>query len=535
MALTLCVLMAPANAATISGKVVDASGKAMEGVMLTAGDEERAQYISVFTGPDGSFTIDTLRDTTYNVRARLWGQIDRYQNSVAAGATGLSFAMEPATGEMLEMQRTADSAFGMLKWDSLADKENFKQMCTYCHQAGTVGFRSPEEPVDWETMITRMDGFGGLYKHTQEGLVDRLLATFSDEAVAKWPPYVPPPAPTGDAAQVRITEWDMGELENACVHDLELGLDGLVYVVDMDTNCMRTLNPETGEREEFITPGQGWAGAHSIERGNDGNMWMTLCGSGQMAKFDVKTDEWHIESSAEAGKSRGSYPHTLRINPADPEGLVWYTDAGANAVFSMHPDTMVATKYQLLSADQAVGAGRGESSGITPYGLDFSPVDDSIWYSKLNGNRIGRIDPKVEGGDIKEWIPPFDGPRRIHVAPNGVVWAPGFGTGVIGAFDPKTEKWELVELDNSSNRIPYALNIDPEGNVWICGTGNDTLSRYNPTTKEMTVFRMPSRVTYTREIEFGDDGSIWTCNSNSPARHIERGRGSIIKLELLGD
>jgi hypothetical protein len=46
---------------------------------------------------------------------------------------------------------------------------------------------------------------------------------------------------------------------------------------------------------------------------------------------------------------------------------------------------------------------------------------------------------------------------------------------------------------------------------------------------------MPSRVTYTREIEFGEDGSIWTCNSNGPARHTERGYGSIIKIELIED
>ena len=39
--------------------------------------------------------------------------------------------------------------------------------------------------------------------------------------------------------------------------------------------------------------------------------------------------------------------------------------------------------------------------------------------------------------------------------------------------------------------------------------------------------------TYTREIEFDEEGNIWTCNSNGPARHTERGYGSIIKLELI--
>ena len=53
-------------------------------------------------------------------------------------------------------------------------------------------------------------------------------------------------------------------------------------------------------------------------------------------------------------------------------------------------------------------------------------------------------------------------------------------------------------------------------------------------TKELIEFRMPTRVTYTREFEFDADGNVWTCNSNAPIRHSERGRGSIIKLELLG-
>jgi hypothetical protein len=32
---------------------------------------------------------------------------------------------------------------------------------------------------------------------------------------------------------------------------------------------------------------------------------------------------------------------------------------------------------------------------------------------------------------------------------------------------------------------------------------------------------MPSRVTYTREIDFDNAGAIWTSNSNTPGWHIE--------------
>ncbi len=115
------------------------------------------------------------------------------------------------------------------------------------------------------------------------------------------------------------------------------------------------------------------------------------------------------------------------------------------------------------------------------------------------------------------------------------MWVPGFGSGVFGSFNPKTEEWKVYELPDASNQIPYALNIDPMGYIWICGTNNDSLTRFDPKTEEMVEFRMPSRVTYTREIEFDDEGNVWVCNANSPARHCERGMGSIIKLEILGD
>jgi streptogramin lyase len=72
------------------------------------------------------------------------------------------------------------------------------------------------------------------------------------------------------------------------------------------------------------------------------------------------------------------------------------------------------------------------------------------------------------------------------------------------------------------------------GEVWICGTNSDTIIRFDPKTeKTMGVYRMPSHVTYTREIEFAKDGSAWTCNSNLPARHIEGHKGAIIKIEVL--
>ncbi len=514
----------------IRGKVVDKDDQPVEGVMVSAIDDEHRKWTSVFSQKDGSFKIEGLRSVKHNVRTRLQGLADEWVSDVAIGSSDLVVKTRPAVGEELELQRPASSAFDMLAFDNPRDKLNFKMNCSYCHQVGTLGFRTPEKPVDWETMLRRMDGFGGLYPHTQDTIIDRLMNTYKDDAVDKWPTFVPPPAPTGMSTSATITSWEMDKPLEGSFHDLEIGPDGLIYAVNISRGRMIALNSKTGEQTAIKFPRGAYA-PHSIETANDGSLWTTMCASGHMARYDIETGKFDVYSSAEAPKKRGAYPHTLRINPKDPEGLIWYTDAGSNSCFSLHPDTHVVKEYKLLSAGQAVGAGRGESRGITPYGIDFSPIDGMIWYSKLNGNRIGRIDPTKDDGDITEWNPPFRGPRRLHVAPDGMVWVPGFGSGVFGKFDPNTEYWTVYELPDAENQIPYALNVDKDGIVWICGTGNDTINRFDPETETLVEFRLPTRVSYTREIEFDDDGNVLTSTSG-PARHMERGVGAVIRISL---
>jgi len=515
---------------TIEGRVVDSTGKGIEGVMVSAIDDGHRKWTSVFSQKDGSFEIKGLRNVVHNVRTRLMGIADEWSSGIAAGTDDLVIKTHSAEGQELEVQRPASSAFSMLAFDNARDKMNFKMNCSYCHQVGTLGFRTPEKPVDWETMLRRMDGFGGLYRHTQKTIINRLMNTYKDDAVKSWPSFVPPPAPTGISTAATITMWEMDKPLQGSFHDLEIGRDGLVYAVNIGRGRMIALNPKTGEQTAIKFP-RGAHAPHSIETANDGSLWTTMCASGHMARYDIETKQFEVYSSAEAPKKRGSYPHTLRINPKDPEGLIWYTDAGSNSCFSIHPKTGFVKEYKLLSAGQALGAGRGESRGITPYGLDYSPVDGMIWYSKLNGNRIGRIDPTAPDGDIKEWNPPFRGPRRLHVAPDGMVWVPGFGSGVFGKFDPNTEYWTVYELPDAENQIPYALNVAKDGIVWICGTGNDTINRFDPVSETLVEFRLPTRVSYTREIEFDDNGNVWTSTSG-PARHMERGVGAVLRISL---
>ena len=131
---------------SIGGRVVDSSGTGMEGVMVSAIDEQHRKWISVFTQKDGSFSISELRNIDHSIRTRLMGLADQWFSGVAAGTEDMVIQTRPAIGEELELQRPANSAFSMLSFDHPHDKLNFKMMCAYCHQIGTVGFRTPEEP-----------------------------------------------------------------------------------------------------------------------------------------------------------------------------------------------------------------------------------------------------------------------------------------------------------------------------------------------------------------------------------------------------
>ncbi len=190
-------------------------------------------------------------------------------------------------------------------------------------------------------------------KRSSNDLVD----TYTEEAVAKWPKYEAPPAPTGAETKAKITEWDMGERFEAMIHDIEIGPDGLVYAVDLLDDSTFTLDPKTGERKRYPFPKKG-CGPHSIELGNDGNMWYTLCYSGEMAKFDLNTKEYTLASSCRRTTTAWTVSAHVANQSEGPGGTGLVHRRRSDHVFSMHPETMFVKKYQ--SSKRRPGGRRGQ-------------------------------------------------------------------------------------------------------------------------------------------------------------------------------
>src|SRR5262245_42141878 len=217
---------AEANNYSISGDVTDQNKKALTGVMVTAFDAVENKSITVFS-KHGKFKLPGLTGRDYKLRARLPGFDDVFVSLPYRGDVVVSASIQMKPAANLKMQETGVDRIRLLKFPNDEARLNFRMACAYCHQVGTEGFRAPKEKADWETMVrevmsTRigLGAFRLLHKQTQETLPGLLYETYKHGAETNWPSYTPPPAPSGDALNVVITEWPVGHENNALMHDL---------------------------------------------------------------------------------------------------------------------------------------------------------------------------------------------------------------------------------------------------------------------------------------------------------------------------
>lgn len=572
-----------AEAAAVQGLVREPGGAPVAGAMVSVGRGDPLQTRTVWTDDDGRFRVTGLAPAgDYVVRARRIGWRDLRLTDQAVGAVGRTLD--------LELVRETDPAevaaqLPANRWYQLAlariedpgDREVFVRQCTYCHQQGSWATRRQRPAEEWDKVFLLMARMGGfLPSHLREELPAILNAAY-DPATAvpaltarmNEDDFAPPPP--AEVRRAVVDEWELGH-RASMQHDLVVHPDGRIYSVDMSQDALYRLDVRSGEpvRQSWQLPDEGLplggmfgsaadnktpsnanahVGPHSLQVAPDGSIWMTLAIGNRLAHFDPETEQFTMVETQE-----GWYPHTLRF---DRRGRIWYTLAASNHVGMYDPSTGrherirlpartfgQAVAIRLLPAflwlskhvDLRGAAAAGEGLPMpVPYGIDVAP-DGAVWLSQLNEHRIIRVDP--ETFELEPVDTPFTGPRRLRFDSRGQLWIPGFSSGVISRFDPRTRAFESFDLpiEPKGSDVPYALNVDRRTDtVWVCGTNSDTLLRFEPEAARWTVYPLPTRVTYTRELDFDADGNVWTSNSNVPTWQIEGGFPRVLRLDPDGD
>ena len=164
---------------------------------------------------------------------------------------------------------------------------------------------------------------------------------------------------------------------------------------------------------------------------------------------------------------------------------------------------------------------------ITEY--DFPEGDSAPLYPRYDGDNTIWISDAAEPRlwkftlDDKQFSSyEFFGISTIFldIDHDGKIWFTDTPNSKIGNFDPKTEKFEIIEIpslvDTSPYSIPIALKVDFDNNIWIAVVDTDMLLMYNQNSKEFEQFlRVPTSESGPSALLLDDNGNMWFAEALS--------------------
>ncbi len=561
-----------ASAAAFTGRVTTPLGQPAAGAMVTVFEAGTERRETVYTDAAGVFAIRVPYTGTVKIRARLAGFADvNVAQPAADHAPPLTLTFAPFANAEAASDALSASAFNArLPWpDVKRDRLPFISQCNYCHQIGNETTRAPRSHEAWMAAVDKMDeGLMALLSTPQKRTVVSVLERgFDGRPIQASQSYGAGPW----LARAKVREWPVGD-GFTFVHDAMVGRDGKLYGTDEGHDLLWILDRATGAIDKVPFPEidlprgglfaglklpigvfTGKHGPHSMAETSDGRIWITNSLSSTLMSFDPATRRFELFPVPRDAL----YPHTVRV---DRQDIVWFTMLASNQVGRFDPKTRQMKVIDLptdsiinyisqrgLPTLMRIGSWFphtavhlhlsthrifGYSVVSFPYGIDVHPGDGSIWYAKLNTNKIGRIDPKTLA--IKEWPTPMSGPRRLRFDDKGILWIPAFDESGLMRFDPATQKFETYRIPavgEGEYETPYALIPDPaRGAIWLAANNSDRIIRFTPENGQFVSYPSPTRVTVLRDFSLTSDGEVCSSHSNLPSYAIEGGRAAFICL-----
>lgn len=535
----------------LKGSVKSADGKPLEGVTVSLRGQGKTFVTTVFTDGLGVYVFPSLER---GLKYSLWAQAQGFQTARLEVITGSS-ATQQVAGLRLKPLEDFEKQLTGVEWmnsfpeKTAADKREkqiFASNCSGCHD-NHFALQNRFDADGWNKIITVMS-------LSSEGIPVRPGATgqpamnaYKSEIVAfltkvRGPhprdyALKPLPRPTGEAAQVVITEFDMPRAEappesyvhngsdwmdgtpsrwqGRAAHDVTIGADGNVYFSD-DRGSDRTvskLNPRTGETTLYTFPANngGVAGTHGIATDVDGNVWADSQATGDLLRFDVRTQQFkEFARPSDMSPAGGTVATDNKVN----KGTIWATSR--EGAIKLDPKTGKYTAYPLVTP------GKGT------YGITVDR-EGNAWYTSPGSDRVDIVDGETgktseivfkplgpESGmevtekdkenyahlrvDQNSATPLHKCPRRIGADPNAdVVWVALFCADKIAKMDMHTHQVTEYDMPQKYSR-PYGLVVDNQHNVWINMLNTDMIAKFNPTNQKFTEYQMPSRGTDMRHL-----------------------------------
>ena len=586
----------------LMGTVKDNAGKPMNGVTVSVRSTEELMTTSVYTDDRGVYVFPPLRGGKY----RLWAQAVKFTTenadvTLGAKTTVKDMAMKPLAN--YEMQLTGYEWFSSLP-DDTQEHKRMKQVlyvaCTGCHSLDIVLDNRFDE-AGWNTIVRSMEvstyngGRGPMgLPAPQLGWEGQIMRWHRND-LAKYLAEVRGPKspaltlktldrPTGDAARVVVTEWDlplqhrMNEMSEyqgndwtlgastgmygaVGVHDVVLDSKGIAWVTqsresfESIRNLVR-LDTATGDLKSIRLLNNN-GGAIGVEQaGPDpfGNIWMHS--GNTVVRLDTKTEKFSffVIPTVMGGMANST--------DSDSKGRIFINGRNGVDMFDISEVGRKDVAYPGWQQFQQLTPGNG-----TTYGVSVDR-NDNVWWSESYSDivatrnmKTGKVeefpmhDPEYEtrkalmtkadltwydsiggqtwGANSAEPLPYGNMPRRLAADKNGnSVWVPDWAQSNLAEIDINTHKITYHKLPIQVH--PYKTIVDKNHNVYTDTSLVDGVHKFNPATQQWTLYRLPSHGCGSRHVSFDDyKGDLWLpCDqSDKVARFQFRSDADLKALE----
>ena len=558
LALSLLAFGAMAADQILHGAIVDASGKPLEGVTVSAKQEGSTRTVSIYTDGQGQYFFPPMGEGKYRVWAQALGlQTAKGQVDLAA-ARKQDFRLEEITDpEARFRQLPGEMMVAALPDATPSDarmKKLFMNNCAGCHSPSfLLQFRFDAEGWNKILELMKMVPVTGVYpgpKGRANQMIEHHQKEFAEYlARARGPgessmKVAPRARPTGEAARAVWTLYDLPLNPDAGIgtrynpndgtdwsrgttskigelpHDGGLGLDGTIYFTAAGANKVVTIgkvNPQTGEvtyLKADATNGQA-SPTHGLARDASGNFWFDVNpGRRALGKLDTKTDKITIYQTPDSMAPVGG---AVTVD-VDPQGMVWASTP--QGVVRFDPRTETFTEYKSLIPDpNPKGAGQtyGVAADRDGNGWWAQMAMDTVYHADAATGKVTAVKipdakaPEASSQDHAFYesmsdlgfnapMPWSAGPRRMGTDKNGdVLWVGNSWGASFARIDTKTKAVEIVPLPDPTMQAYHAV-IDSNHNVWGNLWTSDRLVKYDPQAKSWTVFDLPVRGTEIRHI-----------------------------------
>lgn len=570
MLLTGAALMATTSFAfaadqQLSGTIM-ASGKAAEGVTVSAKAIGSTITTSVYSDAQGNYYFPPLAAGKYNV----WAQDLGFEQTKVAVDLSANKRQDLQLKAITDPETKWRQLPGELVWAALpetnAEEVHMKQIihnnCNGCHTPSyPLQFKFDEQ--GWSRVIDLMKVIGGglpqdrpanqIMQMNQKRLAAYLAKVRGPNSKVTIPER---PKVTGEAARVvwqlydvpRVqgagasalppstadndgTNWALGTPSKAglIVHDDQMDFDGNIWFTSNSTNSLVTVgkvDAKTGEVTYKKVPradGSGRAApTHGIARDGVGNIWFDVNpGRRSLGKLDPKTGNITVYPTPETMQPLGG---AVTVD-VDGKGMIW---ASAPAgVLKFNPTTAEFTEFKstAFKRPQGTGGTYGAAGDRDGNGYWAQMAWDTIGKADLATGKVVEI-KLPENKKIRDFLTPQEveaygkvtdistgnpypwaqGPRRMGTDKAGdVLWVGDSWGSSLARIDTKTNAVKMIPFPDPAMQ-PYHISVDSKHNVWGNLWTNDQIFKYDPATDKWTMFPLPVRGTEMRHLTVDERG-----------------------------